>query len=275
MYLSASYNYFNGDEHFLSSLNSVRTEIDHISVVWQQKSNSGEMITERAAKTLEEAKMLHLVDEVIHFEPDLKLKRRANETEKRKIGLECARSVGATHFLSLDTDEFYRPHELANAKSKIQEHGWKSTSVSSFFHLLRPIFRAQDTTCCCFITRIDEDTQIGVPEFPCENVDSTRRMTAEANTHHHFNSDIVAMYHMNFVRTDLQQKLRNSSTVNKKFLRQVELALKNWSPASDFHFPNKGVFKVSEVANEFNTYDPGPSSRASTKSSWLSWIGLR
>ena len=275
MLLSASYNYFNGDEHFLASLRAIRSEIDHISVIWQEKSNAGEMITDRALQALDEAKHLQLVDTVIHFEPNLKCKRRINELEKREIGLDSARSAGATHFLSLDTDEFYREHEIAAAKIQIEQHSWKSTSVGTFMHLIRPIYRSKDTTCCCFITQIESETRIGVPEFPCDNVDSTRRMTASAETHHHFDSDLIAMYHMNLVRLDLQQKLRNSSTVNKKFLRQVERALSSWSPGLNFHFPEKGVFTVSEVPNEFDTYDPGSAEASSKKSSWMDRLGLR
>lgn len=258
MYLSASYNYFNGEEHFLASIRSLRSEIDHISVVWQEISNAGEPITSAAREALSEAKRLNLVDEVILFKPNFHRKRRENELEKRRIGLEVARKANGTHFLSLDTDEFYRARELNEAKRLIGENNWQSTSVESYLHLRRPLFRAKDNTCCCFITRIDAKTQIGVAEFPCKNVDSTRRMTANPDNHHHLEPNVVAMYHMNFVRTDLGQKLRNSSTVDKKFLKNVERLVQNWRPDVDITLPGKGEMQVVEVTNEFKTFDPGP-----------------
>lgn len=275
MKLSASYNYFNGEEHFLASLHTVRSKIDHISVVWQEISNAGEKLSERAHSVLEEARRQGLVEDIIRFKPNLKQKRRLNEKEKRRIGLETARRVGATHFLTLDTDEFYRPEDLSRAKILILENGWRSTSVESYCHVGRPIYRAKDSTCCCFITEIAPDTEIGVAEFPCENVDSTRRMTAQRETHHHFGVDTVAMYHMNYVRTDFAQKLRNSSTTDKRFLRQVERAVLDWTPSESVTIPQKGTLLVTEVGNEFDTYDPGVSAARSHNPGLFSQLWLR
>lgn len=274
MYLSASYNYFNGEEHFIASIRALRAEIDHISVVWQDVSNAGEPINEAARDMLSEASRLGFIDEIIHFSPDFRKKRRANELRKRQIGLEAARRANATHFLSLDTDEFYRADEVRLAKRLIEENGWKSTSVETFLHLRRPIYRAKDTTCCCFITRIDDHTQMGAPEFPCENVDSTRRMTATSEAHHHFEPRVVAMYHMNFVRSDLGQKLRNSSTVNKKFLRNVGRAVEQWAPGLSLALPNKGELEIIDVTNEFATFDPGVEIFSTRKRRWWNWIGI-
>ena len=102
MRLSASYNYFNGDEHFLASLRAVRGGIEHVSVVWQEVSNAGEPITEAARAALAEAEAAGLIDEVIAYTPDLELPRARNERRKRRIGLEAARAAGASHFLTLD-----------------------------------------------------------------------------------------------------------------------------------------------------------------------------
>ena len=163
---SASYNYFSGEEHFMASLQTMRPIIEHISVVWQETSNSGEQITESAQSVLEKACKLGLVDDVIRFEPDLARQRRLNEKEKRAIGLTSARNAGASHLLSLDKDEFYRPEDFSRARKKIKDNGWCSTSGESFCHIGLPIYRAKDTTCCCFITAILPSTEIGVAEFP-------------------------------------------------------------------------------------------------------------
>lgn len=256
MLLAASYNYFNGDEHFIASLKSIRESVDVISVVWQETSNSGELIGEAAKEALDEALAEALVDQVVKYTPDLSITRKENEKEKRRIGLDLARRARATHLLSLDADEFYRPDELEEAKRLITHHGWKSTSVSTFMHIKRPIYRTLDSTNCCFITKISEGTEIGVADFPCQMVDSSRRMTASSETHYHFPAHVVAMYHMNTIRRDISQKLRNSSTTNQEFLAEVQAALDQWSPGEMFVFPKKGALKVEEVSNEFHTYDP-------------------
>lgn len=256
MKISASYNYFNGDEHLIPSLKLMRLCVDHISVVCQKVSNAGEPITSFALDALHSAEELKLIDEIIFFEPDLNLPRNGNELSKRKIGLDIARSVNATHFLSVDADEFYRPLEFNIAKGLIQRHGWMSTSVSTFLHVRSPIWRAPDVTCCCFITEIAIDTEIGTEFFPRDNVDPTRRMTASATNHHHFESNVIAMYHMNLVRRDLDQKLRNSTTTDTDFLNSVAEAVCQWQPGAPFEFPHKGKLDLRMVDNEFNTYEP-------------------
>lgn len=255
MQISASYNFFNGDEHLIPSLLLMRQCVEHISIVWQSVSNSGEPITPYAKQTLLAAQDAGLVDAVIAYEPDLMMERHENERAKRRIGLAVARNAGATHFLSVDADEFYRPQEFHAARNLIEKYGCTSTSVNTFLHLKRPIFRAPDNTCCCFVTAITDMTEIGVLEFPHPNIDPTRRMTANSQNHHHFDPSVVAMYHMNLVRRDLEQKLRNSTTRDTDFLHKVQRAVQQWKPGQDFCFPNKGKLDISEVPNEFNTFD--------------------
>lgn len=257
MRLGVSYNYYNGDEHFLASLRAMRPHADHISVVWQTVSNAGEPISEQARVALCTAARRGWVDTIEHFSPDLTAERAWNETEKRRLGLELARQANASHFLGLDTDELYRSEELQRAKEQIASNGWRSTSVSSFLHIQRPIYRARDKTNCCFIVEIMADTRIGVPEFPCDTVDATRKMTADADTHHHFSPDVVAMYHMNLIRRDLAAKLRNSSSRDAGFLDEVARTVADWRFGLPLVFPKKGELAIEMVPNEFGTFDPG------------------
>lgn len=256
MKLAASYNYFNGDEHLIASLRSIRTCVEVISIVWQETSNAGEPISQSARTALETAASTGLVDQVVEYAPDFTVSRRQNESNKRRLGLELARTADATHFLTLDADEFYRTDEFRAARNLIQESDWKSTSVSSFLHLKRPIYRAPDVTNVCFITKIEPKTEIAVASFPCPQIDSSRRMTAAAESHHHFPADIIAMYHMNFVRRDFGSKLRNSSTTAQDSLKEVERRVEDWTPGDSFEFPRKGSLEIDVVANEFGTFDP-------------------
>ena len=255
MRVSASYNFFNGDEHLFASIRVLRPSVEHISVVWQEISNAGEPITDQAKYSLTKALAHGLIDDVILFTPDLSKERYENELHKRSIGLDVARRNKATHFLSMDADEFYRPSEFIEARSLILKHGWTSTSVQTFLHLRRPIWRAPDITCCCFLTEIFAHTEMGALDFPHPHIDQTRAMTASVDGHHHYDAGVVAMYHMNLVRRDLMQKLRNSTTRDTQFLSHVASAVSNWTPGQEFHFPNKGKLDLTEVENEFDTYD--------------------
>lgn len=265
MRLGVAYNFFNGEEHLLASLQSVRQSTTFICIVAQKFSNSGEEITADALDVLEAARNSGLVDQIIWFSPNPQLKRQKNELKKRVLGLKACRMAGCDYFLSMDADEFYRHHELEAAKEIILEEKLTQTTVLSYFHLRRPVYRSLDTTRVPFISKIGRFTKLGVRRYPSEMVDPTRTVFAFPPRHRLFSQETVAMYHMNFVRKDFNNKLRNSSTVDRSFLDSVYLAIDEWRFPNSFHFSGKGVFDLEFVANEFNTFDPGYPSSAATE----------
>lgn len=255
MKLSVSYNFFNGEEHLEASVRSIRDSVDYITIVYQRISNAGEPISPEALEVLKRLKELKLVDRLYDYKPDLSKPRFYNELRKRKIGLWLAILKRCTHFFTMDADEFYRKNELEFAKQYIEENNIASSSVSSFFHLKSVEWRAKDTTNCSFITRISWRTKIGGTEYAISNVDSTRKVQPLKDRHYHFNDNEVAMYHMNFVRKDkMESKLKNTTTTNTDFLRQIEYNIQTWRPGDIFPFPNKGEFKMEKVENEFSTF---------------------
>ena len=52
----------------------------------------------------------------------------------------------------------------------------------------------------------------------------------------------------------MESKLKNTTTTNTDFLRQIEYNIQTWRPGDIFPFPNKGEFKMEKVENEFNTF---------------------
>lgn len=258
MKLSVCYNFFNGEEHLEASIRSVRQSVDYITVVYQKVSNAGEPISEEVLATLQRLKDLKLVDKFYNYKPKLNKQRSYNELRKRKIGLWLAILNRCTHFFTMDADEFYRREELDYAKRYIKEHNISSSSVSSFFHLRSVKWRAKDTTNCAFITRISWRTRIGLQPnrpYPTPSIDPTRELHPLKRNHYHFTEQEVAMYHMNFVRKDkMESKLKNTSTTNTDFLRQIEHNINSWQPGDIFSFPNKGDFEMQKVENEFNTF---------------------
>ena len=104
MKLAASYNYFNGDEHIIASLRTIRPCVEAISMVWQKTSNAGEAIAPTAMAALEKAKSTGLVDHVVEYTPDFSLSRKENESNKRRLGLSIARSTRFTEYVLLSLD---------------------------------------------------------------------------------------------------------------------------------------------------------------------------
>jgi len=256
MKLGIAYNFFNGEEHLLSSLASVRSSAEYICAVFQNISNSGEPCTSAAKDVIQTALREHLLDACIVYEPDLKISRQENERRKRRLGLDVCRKQRCSHFLTMDSDEFYRSEEMKTAKDMIREGGYARTTVSSFFHLKRPVFRSRDTTNVAFICRINAFTRIGAKRYPAQNVDPTRRVSTWSTKHLFFDSKTIAMYHMNFVRQSFSSKFNNTSTIDKNFLDAVRENIDRWKYPEPFHFPRKGSYNLEKVSNEFGAYDP-------------------
>lgn len=272
MKLSVSYNFFNGEEHLKASILSVRNSVDFISIVYQPVSNSGNKISSEALDVLSDIRNRKIADKIIEFFPDFSKERQQNELTKRRLGLDEALRRRCTHFFTMDADEFYRNKEIEFAKDYISKNRIWATSVSSFFHIKTPNWRAKDSTCCAFITRINERTEIGSGNYYIDMVDPTRTLQTPksdsflaaslrrffpAKDHHHFLDDEVAMYHMNFVRKDsMESKLANTSTTDTNFLADIKTRYLNWEPGNVFFFPNKGEFTFEKVENEFNTWAP-------------------
>lgn len=249
----------------LPSLKSIRENVEYITLVYQTVSNRGNPISEAALDAIESARTGKLLDEVCLYEPDFRLSAKANETNKRSLGLELAKAKNCTHFFTMDSDEFYHERELREAKNAIIRHKLLKTFCHSYMHLKSPRYRCLDTTNVCFIHAINARSRVGRYPCPVPNVDSTRVIHTPQGLvarllnkkYHLFSPDQVAMYHMNFVRADgLRSKLGNTSTDDRDFLEGIRKNIDVWRPGEVFTFPRKGKFTFYQVNNDFNTFDP-------------------
>ena len=264
MRLSCSYNFFNGEEHLLPSLKSIRNTVDYITIVYQSISNRGEHISEGAMECIQYALSNKLADEVYLYTPDLHIHPHINETKKREIGLNLAIQKKCTHFFSIDADEFYFEKDMKYAKDFIEKNNIIRSFCHSYMHIKSPRYRCLDTTNVCFIHKINKYSKIGNYPCPVSSVDGTRIIKTYRYSlydiikkpYHVFPTSEIAMYHMNFVRADnLANKLRNTSTENREFINTIKTNIDQWTPGKIFIFPGKGEFEFQEVENSFNTYD--------------------
>jgi hypothetical protein len=258
MKLSVSINFFNGGELLKHSIFSIRNHVEHISVVWQSVSNFGNKIDNEDYNTLIELKQNGFIDDLIEYDVNLSIKASQNEYNKRMVGLNQAKNINATHFLIMDADEFYKPDEFIGAKKLIESGDIEYSCVRSYFYIHSPRFRSKctDITNVCFIAKITKSmTFTHNGQFPIKSVDPTRRITNKGKFLF-FDSSVICMHHMNFVRKNFDSKLSNtSSRYNKKFILDAYAALDNWRYPQVFEFPNKPPYKIIEVDNIFDISD--------------------
>jgi hypothetical protein len=256
MKLSATINFFNSEELIKDVVLNIRPLVDHLSVVYQEYSNCNEKITDEAKQLLNELISQRLVDDVVCYQPDFNIIPSLNEFNKRKIGLELARSINASHFLLMDSDEFYDQEQFINAKRLIEIEDITYSCVHSYFYLRRPIYRSKfiDTTNVCFIVKITPELEFKYNQnFPIDYVDPTRRLINESGTFKLFDKDTIVMHHMNFVRKNFNSKLKNTSSgANSEFIKQARIALFNWKWNNIFIFPNKPEYEIIKVPDKFN-----------------------
>ncbi|WP_028604821.1 hypothetical protein [Ottowia thiooxydans] len=219
MKLSATFNFFDGGELLVPVLQSIRPHVDHLSVVFQERSNYGNPSSQISRVALQEATALGLIDSLLSYTPDLALRGGRNEFRKRVMGLECAKAAGADHLMFCDVDEFYVPQQLEDAKRFIEEHGIDFTTVSYVNYYGRPTLQLRGIGAehvpnhqTAFICRLTEQT---THEFcgwyPVDQVDPTRCIYVKGGKHHIFSAQDITMHHMTGIRLDIEEKLKNSS----------------------------------------------------------------
>ncbi|TCQ15284.1 hypothetical protein [Rhizobium sp. PP-CC-3G-465] len=258
MIYGASYNVFNAEEHLLPSLKAIRPCLDYINVVVQYVSNHGIPASPGLEAVIEEAKAGGLVDEVIHYRPNLSLSPAINELAKRNIGLQQAKRAAVDYFITLDCDEYYVQSEFNAAKQLIEDERLESTAVSTYLHIKRPIYRSAlpDNTCCAFLTKLDVDSELSYGAAYPALVDPTRSLHGDRESFRMLPTELVAMRHMNLVRHNIDGKLRNSTNAGMvDFMDLVRRAYSEWSPGKVLMFPNKTPMDIIEVDDIFHIDD--------------------
>ncbi|MBO7555197.1 MAG: hypothetical protein J6T41_04420, partial [Neisseriaceae bacterium] len=143
MKLGVAYNLFDGEELLESSIKSIRDAVDYICVIYQQKSYYGENASKNIGEFLNELKDKDLINEIHLYERDF-LKsndKHKFEREKRDMGLSFCKKSGCTHFMSMDTDEFYDIEQFIQAKDFIIRNKIETSAVPIYTYLKSPEYR--------------------------------------------------------------------------------------------------------------------------------------
>lgn len=121
--VGASYSVWDGEELLEYAIQSIRSEVDYVNVVWQRLSWYGVPCDSGLEAHLNSLKNKGLIDELLFFEPDLSASPGVNETNKRNIGLVAAQQAGCSYFLTLDVDEFFEKKAFRRALDYVMNRG--------------------------------------------------------------------------------------------------------------------------------------------------------
>lgn len=211
--LGASYSVWDGEELLESSVKLIRPHCDYINVVWQKVSWKGEPCNDNLESLLLDLKSKGLIDEIILFEPNLKLKTQQNELNKRNLGLNAAKKQNCTHFMTIDTDEFYKPDEFKAAKDFIIKHNI-THSFCNIYNYYTQNYREADVAkyFVPFIYKINKFTKFKLNAFSFMPflVDPTRQIPIKQYKKICMLS-MICMHHFSFFRINLEKKYRNTS----------------------------------------------------------------
>ena len=259
MKLGVSYNVFDAEELLEPSILAIRNSVDYINIVYQTTSNAGEACSSGLLPVLKRLSDLRLVDEVVEFHPKLRKKPHKNEVMKRNVGLKLAKMNKCTHFMSLDSDEFYDEKQLILAKKIIEEKNIDRTAVKLTNYFKEPcyqmVYKGGNDYFVSFIFKISFFRCFSSrANFPVL-VDKTRRVSGKRFLL--FDRDVIEMHHMTLVRKDIRSKLKNSSataTYYKNGINEYVDYFNEWEagqpvyPPSDF----KNLVEIKKVNNNFD-----------------------
>lgn len=214
MKLAAVYNTWNDWELLLSSVKNISPVVDGVIIVYSRFSNYGEEDLTRITEIGPWPDNVQLVS----FDPKL-AQAMHNETQKRNYGLNVARSEGYTHYLCMDSDEFYDQEEFKEAIEVFRANASLAGLVcKSRVYFSRPdLTIGMDTTLVPFIHKITptlrhefnrnypfawKGRQILIDPTRSFNINSGVEMTT------------IIMEHYSWVRKDMEaykRKIRNST----------------------------------------------------------------
>lgn len=268
MKLGAAYIVFDGEELLKSSILQIRDHVDEIIVIYQLRSWFGDSAKRSLLPTLNSLAKEGLIDHLIEFK-DFQMRHNKTredilivkefERRKRQVGLTKALSLGCTHYLCLDVDEFYDKDQFKVAKDLIIQNEYTATSVSFINYVNTPtIHRGYDPNQVPFICKIDKSSQMVKGFFV--RCDPTRGISNCLKTPHTFDPDEITMHHMETVRQDLA--LKYSATTRGIFNRTKTPELVNKISSVSEHtelfdfdqiiFPGVVQAQLTHCENKFN-----------------------
>lgn len=276
---------FDCEELLETSIKSIRKHAEYVVVVYQKVSNFGDLCNPYLEKHLNDLCKRKLIDEIILYTPrpfsvEEKIALTAtipdpkelhfgheyigdqflNELSKREIGRAKCLENGCSHFICMDSDEYYLDNQITFAKEKILKNDYDATFCKMRTFFMDAIYEylpLDENNSVPFICKCTKDLK---HRLACHYVnlmiDPTRRLEGIKNTYS-FKRDELEMFHMTLVRKNLRKKLFNVS--NKANYTDCEAFMEKWDNWTPEHGPihphslMKDYFKSFRITeNYFN-----------------------
>lgn len=252
MKLAAIFNVWADWDWLNISVNHISPVVDGIIVIWSEKSNYGEVCEPYPMLAVWGTVTSPIVVHVYRKEPAL-IHPMHEETARRNFGLQKARELGYTHFLSIDCDELYDPEQFHKEKQRfIDNPNLAGLVCASQVYVKSPTLTiGLDTTLVPFIHKITPTLKHSFNRmYPFSwdkgqiKIDPTRSLNIDRGVEW---SPIV-MDHYSWVRSDIARKVRNSTAkaniekteVVKNFFRLTEGSICEIYPGKPLvRVPNK------------------------------------
>lgn len=218
---------FEGSELIKSITKEIREHVDYIVVCLQNKSYHGEPINQFDIDEINMCKNAGLVDEIIWYEPDLSYLEqetfdpkipRILETEKRNMMINHLESMGCSHDIIIDSDEFYDATEFKNAKDIFNSRDDMHVSYCQYINFYRDTRHYMLWPWESYVPFIADIRFRFVYEHGTfdKPSDPTRRYFIPEDdickSFHTFNWNVIHMNHLSWIRLDITKKINSWSS---------------------------------------------------------------
>lgn len=206
MRLVAIYNVWKDWDLLHYSLKNIRPLVDGVIIVGSEYSNFGEY----------SAIPEDFINQDLYIrEPQFKNNAAASETDKRNFGLDIARRLQYTHFLTIDSDECYDPAEFNLQKQLFNMPSLKGLVCNCQTYFKSPTLTiGLDVTLVPFIHVLTPTIRHEFNRnYPYAWINGQIRIdpTRSLNINDGVMKIEIAMFHYSWVRQDYQGKIRNST----------------------------------------------------------------
>ena len=278
MKLGVGYNVFDGEELLESSIHSIRNMVDYIVVVYQKTSNFGEQCSNELLPLLQQLKNSGLVNELVEYQPRIftpaeKMEMSSkysnqipqgkpemigdqfiNELTKREIGRQKCMEQNCTHFMTMDTDEYYLEEQFRRIKEDIIVNDYEGTFCKMRYYFKSSQYEMmplEEVNYVPFIYKIKPESKFYLAHPYPVLCDPTRVMK-NISLIRIYDRNELEMHHMSFVRRDIRKKILNTSNRGNygggkmeevlQFIREFQ----QWTPDKPLIHPH------SHFKNSFN-----------------------
>lgn len=229
-------------------IENIAPVVDGVIVVYSEYSNHfnhDDSLTELVFK--------RLPCQWVKLEPEKGRSPHDNETRKRNFGLEAARNQGFTHFIIMDSDEFYIRDEFLAEKENIERFDLNGLVCPLKVYIKSPTLWCNDHTLVPFIQKLNRHTMIGnFKNYPFNldseghsHIDPTRRI----NCFDKISMSSIYMHHLSYVRENIGMKIANSSANLRRSESVIMEELQNAKPG---YMSKLYHNEIKECPNYFN-----------------------